>query len=331
MSLSFHSLLRIGTGLLLAGMLVLGCKESGDENNPPTQKTRSETIPSDVVKGTPATDQFPPVLHSNEWDDPVPMAGPVNTAGAEDAPVITPDGQTFCFFFTPDIRIPPERQLIDGVSGIWWSKLVSGEWTEPERMVLCEDVALDGPMCIESDTLWFASFRVGNYRTDGDIYLCENRGCHWENWQNAGELLNGTYNIGEMYTSADGLTLIFDRTGTDGFGGVDLWQTEFTNGSWSVPENLGAAVNTALDETRPFLSSEGTELWFTSTSRLGYTGPALFRSVKTDSVWGAPQEIISNFAGDPALDAAGNIYFTHHFFINSGAIIEADVYMSRKR
>jgi hypothetical protein len=51
---------------------------------------RGDKIPSDAVKITPGMDRFPPVLHSDLWQEPVPMEGPVNTAGAEDAPVITP-------------------------------------------------------------------------------------------------------------------------------------------------------------------------------------------------------------------------------------------------
>ena len=47
------------------------------------------------------------------------MEGPVNTAGAEDSPFVTPDGQTLYFFFTPDVRVPAEQQLLDGVTGIW--------------------------------------------------------------------------------------------------------------------------------------------------------------------------------------------------------------------
>ena len=84
---------------------------------------RSDTIPADAVKGTPATDNFKPVLHLDDWEDPVPMTGPINTAGAEDSPFITPDGNRF-FFFTPDVRVPAEKQLLDKVTGIWWSRKV---------------------------------------------------------------------------------------------------------------------------------------------------------------------------------------------------------------
>ena len=123
--------------------------------------SRESKIPVDAVKMSPDTDLLPPVLHSDLWQKPVPMEGPINTAGAEDAPVITPDGNTFFFFFTPDASVLPEKQLLDSVSGIWWSKKVNGTWSEPERIILNDDLALDGPLCIQGNTLWFASIRVG--------------------------------------------------------------------------------------------------------------------------------------------------------------------------
>ncbi|MFZ5433634.1 MAG: hypothetical protein ACOZB3_07675 [Calditrichota bacterium] len=319
-----------GIGLALM-LLIAGCKELEETLPIPPQRTRVEAIPEDAVKYTPEMDLFPPVLHTDDWAAPVPLSGPVNTAGAEDAPVITYDGNTFFFFFTPDVRVPPERQIIDYVTGIYWTRFQDNHWTEPERMMLCDDIALDGPMSVIGDTLWFASFRVGNYRDDGDIYWVEWHGQRWENWQNAGEVLNGDYNIGEMCISPNDSTLYFDRSGTDGLGGQDLWMTERAGGSWTEPVNLGAPVNTASDESRPCLSANGRELYYTGTSRMGYTGPALFRTVMSDSGWSDPEEIISNFAGDPAMDAAGNIYFTHHFFDSSFAMIEADIYVAYRR
>ena len=54
-------------------------------------------------------------------------------------------------------------------------------------------------------------------------------------------------------------------------------------------------------------------------------------SIVSRSYWSAPQEILSNFGGDPVLDDAGNIYFTHHFFSDSLTMIEADIYVARRR
>ena len=61
-------------------------------------------------------------------------------------------------------------------------------------------------------------------------------------------------------------------------------------------------------------------------------GPALFRSKRSqDGASSAPEEVISNFAGDPAMDADGNIYFTHHFYSEDLKMIEADIYVAYRR
>ena len=84
--------------------------------------SRLEAIPATAKKLSPAEDFYSPKLHSSEWQKPVPLPAPVNTAGAEDSPFITPDGKTLYIFFTPDPGIPAEKQLFDGVTGIWRSQ-----------------------------------------------------------------------------------------------------------------------------------------------------------------------------------------------------------------
>lgn len=309
-------------------ILAAGCAQ--DEETPPSlPPSRYAAIPPDAVKGSPETDVFPPVSLSSAYATPVPLAGRVNSAGAEDAPVISEDGYMFFFFFTPDVAVPPEGQLLDGVTGIWWTLRNAGEWGEPARIRLGEDLALDGPMCLTADTLWFASFRAQNFRDDGDIYTAWRDGERWYNWLNVGAQLNRDYNIGELCTTRDNTKIIFHRAGADGYGGYDLWQTERTEFGWSEPENLGPLVNSAADESHPCLDPGSGALWFTGGSRHGYTGPAIFRCAHSDSGWSAPAEMFANFAGDPAVDKDGNVYFTHHFFSAGMDMLEADIYVAR--
>ena len=309
-------------------MVIMACEEKPTEPDP--QRTRENAIPADAVKMTPATDIYPPVCHSADWEQPVPMPGPVNTAGAEDAPVISPDGTTFIFFWTPDVDVPPEKQLIDGVTGVWWCRFEQGEWTEPQRAVLNDDLALDGPVCLEGSTLWFVSARLGNLR-ELDVYTAERSGNVWTNWQNAGELLNIDYRVGELYITGDGATMYYHSNMDSGLGGTDIWKINKIDDKWQPPVNLGPVINTALDEGWLYISQNGSELWFTRWSSKGYAGPAIFRSRLVNGHWSVPEEIISNFAGDPGLDAEGNIYYTHHFFNSEGKMIEADIYVAYRK
>lgn len=304
--------LIVGICLLLGSMMfITGCVD---------EVSREDAIPDNAVKMTPDTDVFPPVIHSEEWLQPVPMGGPINTAGAEDAPVITPDGNTFFFFFTPDVKVPANEQLTDGVTGIWWSTKNNGVWSEPERAELSTSLALDGPLCIHNNILWFCSARVGNYR-ELDIYTAELVNDEWKNWENAGELLNKNYEVGELYLTADGSTMYFDSSRAGGLGGKDIWVIEKENNQWMEPVNLGSTINNEKDQGWLYVSPDGSELWYTE--EVG-----IYRSKKNSTGWDEPELIISGFVGDPAIDNEGNIYFTHHYFTAEMEHIEADIYVA---
>ena len=109
--------------MFLVFILILACEKNPTEAEPTyPDVTREEKIPETAVKMSPETDPHPPVLHLDAWEDPVPLAGPVNTAGAEDSPFIPAGRDELYFFFTPDVRIPPEQQVLDDVTGIYMSK-----------------------------------------------------------------------------------------------------------------------------------------------------------------------------------------------------------------
>ena len=75
---------------------------------------------------TPKADLYPLILHSGEWSHPVPLGVGVNTAGDEDFPLILLDGETLYFFFTPNVTVPAEMQVLDDVTGIYVSTKLNG-------------------------------------------------------------------------------------------------------------------------------------------------------------------------------------------------------------
>jgi len=278
-------------------------------------------------------DAQPPVLSAGfaaDFYDPVPMEAPITTAGAEDSPFITPDGNNFYFFFTADMNIPVNQQLFDRVTGIYWSQKVGGTWTEPQRVWLnyYDDPSLDGAETVLGNTMWFASVRDGVER-EIDIYSAELVDGRWSNWTNLGEPLNVAYQVGELHLSADGNEVYFHSEIAGGYGGMDIWVTSKVNGEWQTPENV-AAVNTADGEGWPYLSEDGNELWFTRNS--GGIPLGIFRSVKVNGQWQTPQLVVSGLAGEPTLDREGNLYFVHHYYDDTAKKIwEADIYVCRRR
>ena len=307
-----------------------------DEKNNSAQASRTVTVGNltrdeaiaDLVtwpKWTIQTDTHDPVLSasfSNFFYNPEPLGSTINTAGAEDSPFITPDGNNLYFFFTPDMNLEPQQQVLDRVTGIYWSKKVEDNWTEPERVWLYDDLSLDGAETILGNTMWFASVRAGVAR-EIDIFTAELVNGVWSNWTNVGEPLNVAYEVGELHVSANGNQIYFHSERAGGKGKMDIWVTSKVNGEWQTPENV-AGINTADDEGWPYLSEDGDELWF-------YRNYAVYRSVKIDGQWQMPEVVVSSLAGEPTLDSQGNLYFVHHYSDAAGKLWEADIYVCRRR
>ena len=297
------------------------------EPEPEPVVSRYDKIPADAVKMTPELDNYPPILHSSEWETPVILPGGINTAGAEDSPFISPDGMRFYFFFTPDATIPAQQQLTDEVTGIWVSEKINGEWAEATRVSLIEDtgLSLDGCAYVSPEEIWFCSARLGNYK-DIDFWVGTLTEDGVVDVRNAGEELNTEVGVGELHITPDGNTIYYHSDAEGGKGGMDVWAVEREGESWREPYNV-ETVNSPDNEGYPYISPDGTEMWINK----WYMGsPCTFRSRLVDGEWTTPELIISNFAGEPNLDAEGNIYFVHHYF-EDGKMIEADIYVAYKK
>ncbi|HFC01222.1 MAG TPA: hypothetical protein ENJ53_10500 [Phaeodactylibacter sp.] len=100
-------------------------------------------------------------------------------------------------------------------------------------------------------------------------------------WQKATELpFNGAdFASCHPTISADGKHLYFASNRPGGFGGMDIYVSENTDGEWSAPKNLGPTVNSAGNEIFPFINDEGV-LFFSSNGHKGLGGLDVFYAKK---------------------------------------------------
>jgi hypothetical protein len=316
--------------LLLSGLtLVLGvlpaCDVGGGGTSPEDLERpvvdRHAAIPSDVTKVTPDQDQSPPILHSSDFQEPVPVPV-ISTAGAEDAPFIPADRDELYFYFAADVRESPTIQIRDPVNGIWVSKREGGVWQEPTLVWLQRvgDLALNGCPFVGGDEMFFCTAR-GGYSGLSWFRATYAEG-EWRSW--ALYLFDPAMEVGELHMHGDELYYDSERAG--GLGGTDIWMATRDGGEWANPVNV-TAVNSTDFDSRPYVTPDGNELWLTR----WYEGsPAIFRSKKIDGAWQAPELILSRFAGEPTLDGEGNLYFVHHFF-QDGVMLEADIYVAHRK
>lgn len=152
-------------------------------------------------------------------------------------------------------------------------------------------------------------------RGDEDIYYSERLESGWSAAKELAEI-NTPLNEGSPSISPDGETLIFTSCDRKyGFGGCDLYQSNFNHGSWSKPVNLGERINTPAYESQACFADNGMSLYFTSNRQGTYGGFDLWWSRKMeDNSWSIPRNLgpVINSPGDedcPFLHPNGKTLF----------------------
>jgi hypothetical protein len=129
----------------------------------------------------------------------------------------------------------------------------------------------DGALSIAADgrTVVFAS-DASDGEGDADLYIGEIAGGTVVNVRNLGPTVNTPGWESQPAISGDGSTVYFASNRPGGTGRSDLWMTRRdAAGEWSIPVNLGPAINTGRDELSPFVTLDGGTLFFSSNGRGG--------------------------------------------------------------
>lgn len=107
-------------------------------------------------------------------------------------------------------------------------------------------------------------------------------------WKSDGEFPYNSihHSLSDPSISDDGKILFFSSDMKGGLGGKDLYRSEYSNGKWSKPVNLGEPVNTIYDEVFPYLHNNHT-LYFSSNGHAGLGGLDIFKT-----------EIVNNHFGE---------------------------------
>ena len=152
---------------------------------------------------------------------------------------------------------------------------------EPEEFALDLTTKYhEGPVSLTADQkrIFFTrnDFNNGkrNFDSDGmlrlQIYTASKED---EAWSKPEELPFNTKEYDEAHPSVspDGMKLYFASNRPSGFGGMDLYVSEFLGDRWSAPRNLGENINTPGDEMFPFIHDDGM-LYFASDGWGGFGG-----------------------------------------------------------
>lgn len=153
----------------------------------------------------------------------------------------------------------------------------------------------EGAQCLSPDgkyllyTMCDADFGMGSC----DLYWAKRMGDKWSRPRNFGAPVNSGAWESQPTMAADGMTIYFASSRPGGYGGMDIWKTTMTaEGEFSIPENLGPAINTPGDDAAPFIHSDGRTLYFASNGRVGMGGYDLYyATLQPDGSWSEPKNM----------------------------------------
>ena len=173
------------------------------------------------------------------------------------------------------------------------STLIDNELQEPRPLTLgWSDEQRTGSASLSQDSalLFFVGFDwLGGYGR-GDIFVAQRLNNTFCLPFNLGPLINTTAMESQPFISADGKELFFVRYSNSKHK-ADIFCSQLIDGQWSKPKPLHN-VNTDANEMSPFLSIDGTTLFFASDRDNSMGGYDLFFSRRDrNGEWGAPSNI----------------------------------------
>jgi hypothetical protein len=198
---------------------------------------------------------------NNQWTEPVPISS-INTNGHDATVYISHDGQKLFIY----------RNVGVGSGDIFMSKLDGANWGIPEKVKGINSNFWEGSVCLSPDekTIYFSSDRQGGLG-GRDIYFAQLMpDGSWGNVKNLGPEINTKFDEDAPFVHSDGKTLFFASTGHNTIGGYDIFRSEFKQGAWSTPYNVGKPVNTAQDDKFYVVSSDGERGYYSSEKKDGF-------------------------------------------------------------
>ncbi len=136
-------------------------------------------------------------------------------------------------------------------------------WTEP--------IEINGQIessgnCYTSAISYYGTelYLIKNVENNYDIYVSEMKDRKWEPMKPLLNKINTRYHESSVCISSDGYYLYFASNRPGGEGGFDIYRANKEEGEWSNVVNLGPIINTGQNEEAPYITMDGSILYFSS-------------------------------------------------------------------
>jgi tetratricopeptide (TPR) repeat protein len=191
---------------------------------------------------------------TKEWTQSTAVEGDLNTETYDAVLSIFPSGNGMYVY----------KNTVSNTGDIYFSEFRPGtkEWTAAQKMPRPINTSyFEGSISMTADgsTVYFVSERPEG-EGQGDIYVSTKKGESWSSPKNLGPTVNTDLDEKFVFIHPNGKTLFFASNGHQTMGSYDIFKTEYVNGEWSVPINLGYPINTVNEESTFSLTKDNKTL-----------------------------------------------------------------------
>jgi hypothetical protein len=195
-------------------------------------------------------------ISEEEWTTAGGVSGAVNSPQYDAVLSVAPSGDEMFVY----------RNNANSAGDIFVSKYLGSndEWMAPEKMPRPINSSYFESSCsitADGKFFYFISERPEGLG-QGDIYVSE-KGSNgsWSKPKNLGKVVNTELDEKFVFIHPNGKTLFFASDGHQTMGSYDIFRSEFVNGQWSIPVNLGYPINTVNEESTFSLRGDNQRLY----------------------------------------------------------------------
>lgn len=186
------------------------------------------------------------------WSRPRNLGSDVNTAMHEAACSLSPNGK---------------QLFIYRGGNIYRSIYTNQQWNKPVKLgkpINSRFIETHATLSSDGQYIYFTSDRRGGFG-GLDIYVSKRLADNsWAAPVNLGSKINTPFNEETPYIHPNGKILYFCSQGHKTIGGFDVFKSEFKNGAWQAPVNVGFPVSTTDNDVFFMPSIDGKRAYYSS-------------------------------------------------------------------
>jgi outer membrane protein OmpA-like peptidoglycan-associated protein len=199
------------------------------------------------------------------WSTPAPLPEKINTEYNEGTCAISADGKMLVF---TSCRRPGNYGSCD----LYVTQRKEHQWTTPQNLgprINSKGWESQPSLSADGRTLYFVSEREGNYGKKDIWKSTLQEDGTWADPVNLGKPINSEGREISPFMHPNGQTLFFASDRCPSLGGLDIYYSNWIDGQWTMPVNLGYPINRHKDQISLFITADGKKGYYADGNQKG--------------------------------------------------------------